>query len=155
MSLDVYLYTRGPGAENVRQTERIFIRRGGRTVEVSRDEWDELYPGREPHMAVLAADEDEGALVFEANITHNLGRMAEAAGIYKPLWRPDELGIEQAAQLIQPLQEGLAALRAGRPHFEQFNPPNGWGDYDALLWFTAEYLAACERWPEAEVRVSR
>ena len=33
-------------------------------------------------------------LVFEANVTHNLNRMAEAAGFYKEVWRPEEIGIE-------------------------------------------------------------
>lgn len=27
--------------------------------------------------------------IFSANITHNLNAMAEAAGIYKHLWRPE------------------------------------------------------------------
>lgn len=31
--------------------------------------------------------------VFWANITHNLGRMADEAGIYKHLWRPEEIGM--------------------------------------------------------------
>jgi len=38
--------------------------------------------------------------IFEANITHNLNRMAQAAGIYEALWCPDEIGITKAAQLI-------------------------------------------------------
>ena len=38
--------------------------------------------------------------VYSANITHNLGLMAEEAGIYQPLWRPEELGIKTAAGLI-------------------------------------------------------
>ena len=28
-----------------------------------------------------------GDYVYQANITHNLGKMAEEAGIYKALWR--------------------------------------------------------------------
>ena len=38
--------------------------------------------------------EPEGA--YSANITHNLGKMAEEAGIYKHLWRPEEIGITKA-----------------------------------------------------------
>lgn len=48
--------------------------------------------------------------VFGSNITHNLGEMAEEAGIYKHLWRPEEIGITKADQLIAPLREGLARL---------------------------------------------
>lgn len=32
--------------------------------------------------------------VFSANITHNLGEMADKAGIYKACWRPEEIGAE-------------------------------------------------------------
>jgi hypothetical protein len=35
--------------------------------------------------------------VFERNITHNLNRMADEAGIYGVIWRPEENGIETAA----------------------------------------------------------
>ena len=37
---------------------------------------------------------------YEANITHNLSRMAQDAGIYHYLWRPEEMNITQAGQLI-------------------------------------------------------
>lgn len=93
--------------------------------------------------------------VYEANITHNLGRMADAAGIYKHLWRPEELGIKTAAELIAPLREGLALLRSDEPKFRQYDAPNGWGRYEHLVEFVAQYLAACEADPDAEVRASR
>lgn len=150
MSLDVYLTL--PGVPAV-QSAGIFIRRDGGTVELSRDEWDALYPGREPVTMLAQAVEDTE--VYWANITHNLGRMAGECGLYKPLWRPDEEGFTTAAQLIEPLREGLAVLRFDRERLIAFNPENGWGDYDGLLRFTEGYLAACEEHPEAEIRVSR
>lgn len=150
MSLDVYLTL--PGVPAVRSAG-LFIRRDGATVELSRDEWDALYPGREP-VTVLAQAEEETE-VYWSNITHNLGRMAGECGLYKPLWRPDEEGFTTAAQLIEPLREGLSRLRSDRDRLLAFNPVNGWGDYDGLLRFTEEYLAACEEHPEAEVGVSR
>ncbi len=72
---------------------------------------------------------DDGVEVYSANITHNLGRMADAAGIYQALWRPEEIGITKAGQLIEPLKAGLALLKSDRLHFETFNSPNGWGLY--------------------------
>ncbi|MBK8772221.1 MAG: hypothetical protein IPM06_17610 [Rhizobiales bacterium] len=48
--------------------------------------------------------------IYASKITHNLNKMASAAGIYKHLWRPEEIGITKAAQLIEPLREGLALL---------------------------------------------
>ena len=93
--------------------------------------------------------------VFNYNITHNLAPMAEQAGIYKYLWRPDELGITTAAQLIEPLRAGLTLLQGDRERFSEFNPDNGWGDYDGLVRFVRNYLAACEQNPDALIEVSR
>ena len=63
--------------------------------------------------------------VYAANITHNLNEMAEAAGIYKHLWRPEEIGITKAAELIKPIEAGLADMVALPSHYEQYNAPNG------------------------------
>lgn len=52
-------------------------------------------------------------VVYSANITHNLGKMADEASIYYALWRPDEIGITKAGQLIIPLREGLLLLKWG------------------------------------------
>lgn len=93
--------------------------------------------------------------VFEKNITHNLGRMADAAGLYECLWRPDELGITTASQLIEPLRTGLKNLVDNAESLKQFNPTNKWGDYDGLVEFVTEYLAACEQAPDATVSVDR
>ena len=93
--------------------------------------------------------------VFTANITHNLGAMAKEAGIYQHLWRPGELSITKASQLIGPLQTGLAKLLADPKRFKELNPETGWGNYDGLVRFTTDYLAACEKNPEAEVIACR
>lgn len=93
--------------------------------------------------------------VYWRNITHNLNRMAAAAGVYTHLWRPDELGIKQAGELIVPLREGLERLRSDPEKFKALNPENGWGSYEGLVNFVEEYLAACEETPDAEVRASR
>lgn len=93
--------------------------------------------------------------VFEYNITHNLGEMADAAGIYKHLWRPDELGITVAQQLIEPLTEGLFRLRSDPVKYKSFNPENGWGNYDDLVAFVTEYLQACVNNPDGIIRACR
>ncbi len=99
--------------------------------------------------------EVEGQTIYEANITHNLNRMAEAAGCYRELWRPDEIGIETASQLIDPLKAGLMALVSDPVRFEALNPENGWGSYDGLVQFVTAYLKACIQHPGATVRVCR
>lgn len=96
-----------------------------------------------------------GSTVYEANITHNLNTMADAAGIYEHLWRPDEIGITKAEQLIEPLTKGLTALLTDSAKYEQFNPSNGWGDYDGLVSFVSSYLNACKKDPDMNVVVSR
>jgi hypothetical protein len=146
MSLDVYL--RFPGARVIRKG--IYIRRDGRTVEISRAEWDELFPGRAPVTATTYND-----YIYQSNITHNLSRMANEAGLHEVLWRPGEHGLKHARDLVEPLREGLAALQTEPDRFKAFNPENGWGDYEGLVDFVADYLGACLAWPDAEVDVWR
>jgi hypothetical protein len=93
--------------------------------------------------------------IYDYNITHNLNRMAEAAGIYMHLWRPDEIGITKASELIEPLRAGLELLRSDETRFRAFDAANGWGRYEHLIEFVSNYLAACEENPEAEIEVSR
>lgn len=150
MSLDVYLTLKG--TNNSHSGSGIFVREGGQTKETSRAEWDKKFPEREPLVIDNQDSEDE---VYTANITHNLNRMADEAGIYKHLWRPDEISISKAGQLIDPLCEGLALLESDPEHFRKLNPSNGWGDYDGLIRFTRDYLKACEQYPSAEVSVRR
>jgi hypothetical protein len=150
MSLDVYL--RMPGTE-VLGIAKIMIRENGETKEISREEWDRRFPDREPFM-VEPMPRDEGE-VYSANITHNLGKMAREAGIYEHCWRPEELGIKTAGQLIEPLRAGIAAMRADPPRFEKLNASNGWGLYENFLPWLERYLEACEEFPQAEVSVSR
>ena len=153
MSLDVYLKV--PGTER-KPGSGIFVRENGQTKEISREDWDTRYPGRDP---VVVADSSIGewkdAVVYDANITHNLAQMAGAVGVYEHLWRPDEHGIDTAKQLIEPLRDALAELQSHPDKYMQYNPKNGWGSYDALVTFIRDYLQACIRFPDATVSVSR
>jgi len=93
--------------------------------------------------------------VFDYNITHNLNTMAARAGIYRYLWRPEEMRIERAGELIEPLEDGLYRLKSLPEHFKKYNPSNGWGNYEALVMFVEDYLRACREHPEAEIHTSR
>jgi|1185.fasta_scaffold01258_3 hypothetical protein len=97
----------------------------------------------------------DGNESYSANITHNLNTMASKAGIYYPLWRPDELGIVQAYRLIPLLQDGLERLLADPEYFKRFNAANWWGTYKHFCPFVENYLRACEDDPYATVSVSR
>jgi hypothetical protein len=150
MSLDVYLKAENPfGGVTGPQ---IIIREGGSTQTISREEWDRRFPGKEP---VMVQSDDNNPFVFEANITHNLNKMADAAGFYQAMWRPEEIGITTARQLIEPLTKGLEELRSKPDHYKTFNPANGWGSYETLIQFVEAYLLACTAYPSAEVSVSR
>ena len=81
--------------------------------------------------------------------------MAQVAGIYEAVWRPEEVGYTKAAQLIGPLTAGIARLEADPENFEVFNPPNGWGSYRNFVPWLKQYLAACEEYPEADIEASR
>ena len=93
--------------------------------------------------------------VFEANITHNLGKMADKAGIYYYLWRPDEANITQAKELIEPIEKGLQDMKNRQEYYEQFNSPNGYGLYKHFVPFVEEYLNVCKEYPNAKIYISR
>lgn len=121
---------------------------------------------------------------FSANITHNLNRMADEAGIYLALWRPEEmlapdialvlkdaeeedyhgeqaqelrrqLPTAYARDLIEPICRGLSMMKADPNRFIAFDSPNGWGLYKDFVPWIERYLAACEEHPDARVEVSR
>jgi hypothetical protein len=118
---------------------------------------------------------EENETVYDANITHNLGKMADKAGIYEALWRPHRLkpdynipeddhkaewafedSVEtQAKEIIEILEKGLTDLKARPDYFSQFNSPNGWGMYEHFVPFVENYLNACKEFPEAFIAVSR
>lgn len=116
MSLDVYLTIEEPQSHK----PNIYVRKDGRIEAISRDEYNEQFPGREP---ITCTPDDY--TVYESNITHNLTVMAAEAGIHMYLWRPEEVGIEIAEQLINPLHQGLGLLESNPERFEELNPESG------------------------------
>lgn len=148
MSLDVSLIADEPIKK---QGTGVFIREDGARRELTQEEVAAKWPDAE----IAPLQSFETTEVYDGNITHNLGTMADKAGIYYALWRPDERGWAHAKSLIEPLSVGLQRLKDSPDHFKQFNPENGWGDYDNLVTFVEEYLAACIKYPKARIEVSR
>jgi len=89
------------------------------------------------------------------NITHNIGNMAEEAGIYKCLWHPETNGFKTASQLIDPLEKALVDMYAYPAKYTPFSAENGWGTYRQFLPWLEQLLEACKEHPEAEIEVSR
>jgi len=100
-------------------------------------------------------ENENGDELYSRNITHNLNKMAQEAGIYECLWRPDEHGITHARQIIETLSSGVALMATEKSRFEAFNAPNGWGKWEHFLPWCADYLQACKDNPDALIRVSR
>ncbi len=98
---------------------------------------------------------EDNEQVYWANITHNLNKMADEAGIYEALWRPEEIGKTKASEIVELLEKGLTDLKARPEHFEKFNSPNGWGMYENFVPFVEKYLEACKEYPDAIIEVSR
>ena len=123
----------------------------------------------------MITHEEEKEYVYDDNITHNLGKMANEAGIYEALWRPHRLKegynipendhqaewkFEEenetiAKDIVTLLEKGLADLKARPKHFEKFNSPNGWGMYEHFVPFIENYLNACKEYPDSIITVSR
>ena len=99
--------------------------------------------------------DDDGNELFSSNITHNLNKMAMEAGIYQHLWRPEEIGITKAHQLIEPLSKGFALVVGDHKRFSKFDAENNWGVWTDFVMWLAEYLIACSKNPNANVSVSR
>ena len=132
-----------------------------RNYHVSYDEGKTLEPQREE--------------VYGANITHNLGKMAEKAGIYEALWRPyqlkegynipeddydaeyefEEANPVKAHEIIEIIEKGLTDMKKRPKHYEKFNSPNGWGMYHNFVPWIEEYLKALKEFPDAQVVCDR
>lgn len=97
----------------------------------------------------------ESLEVFSCNITHNLSTMAAAAGCYKVMWRPEEIGVSFARDAVPLLQNGLNRLTCDPEQFAQYSPTNGWGTYDGLVDVVRRYLDACKKYPGAAISIWR
>lgn len=148
MSLDVWLTVKEPISKS---GTGVFVRDGGQTRELTLEEVKMRYPD----VGWIALQDHETKMVFDYNITHNLNIMAEKAGVYDALWRPEERGWKLAKDIISSLEAGLTELQTKPEYYQQFNPANGWGDYEGLVRFVEAYLAACREYPDAEIGVSR
>lgn len=93
--------------------------------------------------------------VWQGNVTHNLTKMAEAAGCYKAVWRPEECGIKTAEQMIEPLIKAIKVLTANPTKFRKYDPENRWGSYEGFVSFLTDYLNACVANPRASIRAWR
>tara|TARA_R110000868_G_scaffold22396_1_gene91885 strand:+ start:141 stop:563 length:423 start_codon:yes stop_codon:yes gene_type:complete len=113
--------------------------------------------------------------VYSANITHNLGKMADEAGLYEALWRPyqlksgydiaegdhdaeykyEEANPVIAHEIIEIVEKGLKDMKKRPKHYEKFNSSNGWGMYHNFVPWVERYLEALKKFPDAQVECDR
>jgi hypothetical protein len=103
----------------------------------------------------ITLTDENGVKVFSANITHNLGAMAELAGIYTYVWRPEEAGITQASNMIHPLEQGMKFMCENYSKCIELEPENKWGQYKNFLPWLAKYYEACKKYPTATINADR
>ena len=103
----------------------------------------------------LGEDELTRLEVFSYNMTHNLGTMADEAGVYKTLWRPDENGYVYAASAVHNLTKALTLLKENPEFYKGFEPDNNWGTYEGFVAAVQSILEACERYPKARIHACR
>lgn len=106
-------------------------------------------------MPLATGNEEYIAVLYEANITHNLNNMAKEAGLYEIMWRPDEIGVRFARDAVYQLEEGIKYMLEHKVELMPFTPDNGWGSYEGLLRVAQEFCEACYRYPNALIKVSR
>lgn len=119
--------------------------------------------------------EEKKEELYSANITHNLNKMADEAGLYEALWRPyklkknydiieDDYNNEyefensnpvKANEIISIIEKGLKDMKAKPSYYKKFDSLNGWGLYVHFIPFIEEYLEALKKYPDAFVECSR
>lgn len=96
------------------------------------------------------------------NITHNMNVMAEhiplqnGYTLYDMLWRGDEMSpkINKAYQMTDSLIEAIKYLALHKNELIQYNPSNGWGNFDCLFDFVGRCLVASIAYPDDYVSYS-
>lgn len=86
--------------------------------------------------------------LFWRHMTHKGRDIAIEAGLYKPIWRPGELGVQYANELIGYLTKGLEVLQV----MDKRSPSSALPMM--IIGFVEEYLEACKEYPIARVRVT-
>lgn len=95
------------------------------------------------------------------NITHNLNQMAmhvpvsDTLTLYNVLWRPDESDLKTTDDILEYVTIGVKYLIDHKEELLQYNPDNGWGNYEGLLNFTKRVGSACLFNPRCKISVSR
>jgi hypothetical protein len=98
----------------------------------------------------LNCESGESHSVFEANITHNVSRMWDMAGVYDALYKSRG---KLASQIIDDLAVGIRRMEEDMPTYRNLNPENGWGSADGALAWLKNLITACKKYPNSRIEV--
>ena len=151
MSLDLYLVTKTPIKH---RGTGVYVREDGQTKELETvEEVKQHFPDAD--LSGIHEYEYEDNKYYHNNITHNLNHMAaevrvnEEISLYKLLWYPNNWGFDYPSiEYKTYLKECLEYLEVHPEELKEYNPENGWGNYEQLVEFTRSYYNAIERIPE-------
>ena len=101
-----------------------------------------------------AEDIYDDAKLADVNITHNLNKMANAVGLYEVLWKPNDIGITYASQIIPFLEKGIKKLKENPEKYKAFNAPNGYGKYEDFVRFCDSVLHWCNKYPDSMIEAN-
>ena len=138
MSLDLHFFKKGVDYNQIR-----------RDIDDLTNKWRDIKDEIE-----RLEDNYEDAKLASHNVTHNLNKMAEAVGLDKVLWNPEQIGITSAFQMIAPLETAIKELDANPEKYKAFNPSNGWGNYDIFVSFCRSVLQTCRKNPDAVIEAA-
>ena len=166
MSLDITIISPEP---SFRRSTGIYARVDGTIKELTPEEACERFPEvyKTPEDVPVETVENED--LWWRNITHNLREMASHCmsldGQYSLkalLWR-DEFPTKEEfktddvhTKYVTLLIECLQSLKKSPDYFKQYNPANGWGNYELLVSFLTDFIKALIDAPQGyEVRYSK
>ena len=145
MSLDLYIISPEPV---IKRGTGVFVRKNGQNIELkTKEEVRKHFPDSD--LSRISEYEYTDEDYWHGNITHNMGKMAGHVPVegtnltlYDFLWKPEEHGFLVAGSpgFRDGMLHGFLYLRGHKDSLIQYNPQNGWGDYDLLLGFTEDFL---------------
>lgn len=149
MSLDIHICFKEPKLVNYRH----YTSACGSTIELL------------PH-----DDTEREEMQISMNITHNMGNMAKHVPItfeleeemysdtlYQYVWRGDEVSkyVCNTDVMSNVLISGIQYMIGNRNKLLQYNPENGWGNYDDFLDWLITYKRNCDENPNCTIEISR
>jgi hypothetical protein len=95
--------------------------------------------------------------VFNINITHNLNAIANKAGVYDCLWRPEEFNIRKASDIQEKVHSAIVELEENGDAYAyiELTPKNKWGTIDGFIKQLKLIYKACVEYPNAKLSAHR